>query len=456
MDQGLVTLIREILVAAEEKIPYAVATFFSNRGLDIVLDKKDERLSSAPSNMGFVLSIFNGVYFEEFATDIVEKDHLSKFCRTALQTVEVKDIKHVLMPPTIGKKSFKTVEKIDPDSIPLHEKIDIFRERRQQILSGKNVVNCVINYSEESSTKVFISPKGVINEEIRRIAHYLMVYVSNGKALKYDYFSTGGTGGFELTELPEGTIDEIIGSANRLLTSEHIEPGFYDVVGTPEIAGLIAHEAFGHGVETDMYLQNRARSRDYLGKDIASPSVNIIDDPSLPGGYGSYYIDDEGNTAQPTYIIKDGKFIQGLTHKYASAVLDLPPTANGRRESFSRKIYTRMSNTFFKSGSVTPNDIIASVDNGIYLIKGLSGMEDPKGWGIQVLVLYGREIKNGRITDRLFSPLGITGYVPDLLKSVSLVGNDFKIDVGTCGKGHKEYVPVSSGGPHIRTRVRLG
>ncbi len=456
MDQGLVSLIREILVAAEEKIPYAVATFFSNRGLDIVLDKKDERLSSAPSNMGFVLSIFNGVYFEEFATDIVEKDHLSKFCRTALQTVEVKDIKHVLMPPTKGKKSFKTVEKIDPESIPLHEKIDIFRERRQQILSGKNVVNCAINYSEESSTKVFISPEGVINEEIRRIAHYLMVYVSNGKALKYDYFSTGGTGGFELTELPEGTIDEIIGNANRLLTSEHIEPGFYDVVGTPEIAGLIAHEAFGHGVETDMYLQNRARSRDYLGKDIASPSVNIIDDPSLPGGYGSYYIDDEGNTAQPTYIIKDGKFVQGLTHKYASAVLDLPPTANGRRESFARKIYTRMSNTFFKSGSVIPDDIIASVDSGIYLIKGLSGMEDPKGWGIQVLVLYGKEIKNGRITDRLFSPLGITGYVPDLLKSISLVGNDFKVDVGTCGKGHKEYVPVSSGGPHIRTRVRLG
>jgi TldD protein len=115
-----------------------------------------------------------------------------------------------------------------------------------------------------------------------------------------------------------------------------------------------------------------------------------------------------------------------------------------------------MSNTFFEKGQDDPEDIIKSVDNGVYLIKGLSGMEDPKGWGIQVLVLYGKEIKGGRVTDRIFSPLGITGFVPDLLGNISMVGSDFKLDLGTCGKGYKEYVPVSSGGPHIRTRVRLG
>lgn len=456
MDASLTEVVRNILADAVKKFPYSVATLFDNRGIDINLDRENERISSRQGNRGFVLSIFNGQYFEEYATDLLDKNHIKEFCRNAFAAVSVKEKEYELTPPPKGNRSFKTEEKVDPDKVSLSDKLDVLRKRRASVLRGKNMVNCTISYSEESSNKTFITYNGSIDEQMRRISHFMVAYVSNGKELKYDFFSTGGTGGLEIVDIPDNTIPDLVDSANRLFQAENIEPGFYDVIGTSEIAGLIAHEAFGHGVETDMYLKDRARSKDYLGKIIASPLVNIIDDPSLPGGYGSYFIDDEGNIAQPTYIVKDGKFVQGLTNKYSSSVLKLPATANGRRESFSRKVYTRMSNTFFEPGKKTAEEIIASVDNGIYLIRGLSGMEDPKGWGIQVLVLYGKEIKNGRITDRIFSPLGITGYVPDLLKSISMVGNDFKVDVGTCGKGHKEYVPVSSGGPHIRTRLRLG
>jgi TldD protein len=456
MDNGTITLLKDIIDTAEKKFPYVTATLFNNCGVEINLDKKDERLASTPSNMGIVLSIFNGEYFEEFGSDILDRDALARFCRDAITGVSSRRIKHEISVPALKEKSYRTEEEISPDTMSLKEKIDVFRKTRATILAGKNVVNCSISYSEEQNDKVFISRKGTISEEIRRITHYLTTYVSDGKDLKYNYLSTSGTGGLELIETPESDIAELIETANRLLQAESIEPKFYDVVATPEIAGLIAHEAFGHGVETDMYLKDRARSRDYLGKQIASPLVNIIDDPTLPGGYGSYFIDDEGHLARPTYIIREGKFVQGLTNNYASSVLKLPATANGRRESFERKVYTRMSNTFFKSGTSTPEEIIASVDNGVYLIKGLSGMEDPKGWGIQVLVLYGKEIRNGKVTDRIFSPLGITGFVPDLLKNITIVGTDFKVDAGLCGKGYKEYVPVSSGGPHIRTRVRLG
>ena len=456
MDNDLIPFLKNIVETAEKKFPYVTATLFSNDGIDITLDKKDERLASAPSNMGFVLSIFNGAYFEEFASDILDRDALARFCQSAVASVTPQEIKHQLSVPPLETRTYTTEEKISPNTISLREKIDICREKRATILAGKNVVNCSISYSEEQNNKVFISRKATIREEIRRISHYFTAYVSNGKEVKYNYLTTGGTGGLELIETSESDIADLIETANRLLEAENVEPGFYDVVATPEIAGLIAHEAFGHGVETDMYLKDRARSRDYLGKQIASPLVSIIDDPTLLGGYGSYFIDDEGHLARPTYIIKEGTFIQGLTNNYASSVLKLPPTANGRRESFERKVYTRMSNTFFESGTSTPEEIIASIDKGVYLMKGLSGMEDPKGWGIQVLVLYGKEIKNGKVTDRIFSPLGITGFVPDLLKNISIVGNDFKVDTGLCGKGYKEYVPVSSGGPHIRTRVRLG
>jgi TldD protein len=83
-------------------------------------------------------------------------------------------------------------------------------------------------------------------------------------------------------------------------------------------------------------------------------------------------------------------------------------------------------------------------------------MEDPKGWGMQVTSHYGEEIRNGKLTGRLFAPVGITGYVPDILQSVSAVGDDFDLTGGTCGKGHKEWAPVSSGGPHLKLEARLG
>ena len=127
-----------------------------------------------------------------------------------------------------------------------------------------------------------------------------------------------------------------------------------------------------------------------------------------------------------------------------------------RRQDFSRKAYARMSNTFFAPGSTPVEDLFAQVDHGIYLEKWLSGMEDPQGWGIQVTCHYGREITHGKVTGRVFAPIGITGYVPDVLQTVTAVGNDFELDAGFCGKGHKELVTVSSGGPHMLLNARLG
>jgi TldD protein len=114
-----------------------------------------------------------------------------------------------------------------------------------------------------------------------------------------------------------------------------------------------------------------------------------------------------------------------------------------------------MSNTFFAPGGSTRDELLASLDNGLLLCQTLNGMEDPKGWGIQIWAHFAREYRGGKPTGRLFSPVAITGYVPDLLGDVSMVSDDFHLVAGSCGKGWKERVPVSSGGPHLRTRCRL-
>jgi TldD protein len=100
--------------------------------------------------------------------------------------------------------------------------------------------------------------------------------------------------------------------------------------------------------------------------------------------------------------------------------------------------------------------MISGLERGIYLRSAESGMEDPMGWGIQITAHYGEEIVNGKPTGRLFAPIGVTGYVPDVLSSISAIGSDFELWAGFCGKGHKEIVPVSTGGPHLRMKARLG
>jgi TldD protein len=115
-----------------------------------------------------------------------------------------------------------------------------------------------------------------------------------------------------------------------------------------------------------------------------------------------------------------------------------------------------MSATFFAAGTTPVDDLFAQVDRGVYLTKWSSGMEDPQGWGIQVICHYGFEIKNGRLTGRTFAPVGISGYVPTVLQSISAVGDDWALDGGGCFKGHKEWLAVSSGGPHLLLKARLG
>ena len=116
-----------------------------------------------------------------------------------------------------------------------------------------------------------------------------------------------------------------------------------------------------------------------------------------------------------------------------------------------------MTNTFFCPGTDKLEDMIASIDHGYMLFETNNGMEDPKNWAIQCVAQYGIEIVDGKLTENYVSPVVMSGYVPDLLKSMSMVSDDFKvIGAGRCGKGYKEWVRVSDGGPALKVKVKLG
>jgi TldD protein len=255
----------------------------------------------------------------------------------------------------------------------------------------------------------------------------------------------------------ESRLKDIVDEAVMLLDSEKIKPGVYDVICSPEVSGLIAHEAFGHGVELDMFVKDRAKAKEYMGKMVASEHVTMHDGASAAKEVSSYFFDDEGVLGKDTVIIKNGKLVSGIGDLLSAMRLNVDPTGNGKRESFEKKAYSRMTNTFFEPREDKLEDMIASIDHGYLLEKYTSGMEDPKNWGIQCVILYGREIKDGKLTGKIVSPIFMTGFVPDLLKSISMVSGDFRLSgTGACGKGHKEFAKVSAGGPYIKAKARLG
>ena len=443
----------------EERVSYGAVQLSVRQGLGIHLDLREERVSQISPTAGTVLTAFDGLTIHEQAVAGFDLSAVQAGVKKmALVTQSTHHPKIEVSPGASLQQDFSTPAQIPAESLSTQEKLDRCRDLKNR-LSGRDsrVVNIQVSYSENNELSVFCNRAADLAQRIQRLTIFVMVVVAGPQGdIRYNWATRSATGGWEALQFSDEELQSIVDHAAALLTAERIEPGEYTIIAAPTVAGTICHESFGHGVETDMFLKQRAKAAHYLDRPVGSPLVNIWDDPTYPGSFGSYFFDSEGKLATPTRIVEDGIFRRGLTDLYSATMLNVPRSANGRRQDYTRKAYARMSNTFFGAGTTPVEDLFAQVEDGIYLEKWSSGMEDPQGWGIQVTCHYGHEIKHGKVTGRMFAPIGITGLVPDVLQSVTAVGNDFELDGGQCGKGHKEWAPVSSGGPHLLMKARLG
>lgn len=448
-----------IVGKAEKTAPYFAALLSSRQGTRVTVDNREEQVTDLffPPAAGTVLTIFDGKTIFERAVAGYSLQDVSK-AADDLVTSEAYDKSYKPSAQPERRGDFTTQAQLDPLSMPMQEKLDRLRQLQQRARGlDARIVNARVFYIEINEFGVFNNRWADLAQRVTRVRVTLMLFVAGSDGqIRYDWTSKSGTGGWELLDFTDDEIRATLTNALALLTAKRIEPGEYQIISAPGVTGTICHESFGHGVETDMFLKERAKAAHYIDKTVGSELVNILDDPSIPGVWGSYFFDDEGQLAAPTKIVENGTFRRGITDFYSSSALGLARSANGRRQDFGRKAYARMSNTFFGAGETSLEDMLAQVDHGIYVDRWSSGMEDPQGWGIQVTCHYGREIKAGKITDRVFAPVGISGFVPKVLQSVSAVGNHLSLDAGFCGKGHKEYIAVSSGGPHLLLRATLG
>jgi TldD protein len=354
--------------------------------------------------------------------------------------------------------SWQEEVELPPDMAEQGEVIRRLSALKERALSLRpELVDMRVVYEGVTVAKLYLSPRRELQQAYLWSQGYLIPTLRRGERMRWLACSFSGLKGLELIAEMEAALEETLSEAEELLAAEPVEPGEYEVILSPLAAGLLAHESFGHGVEMDLFVKRRARAQAYLGRPVASEQVTMHDGARAARQTGSYWFDDEGVLGGDTVMIDRGTLRTGISDLLSALKLGVPPSGNGRRESFERKAYARMSNTFFAPGSDSLQEMIRSVRRGYLLGRFVSGMEDPRNWGVQGLLAHAREIRDGKLTGRMVAPVIMTGYVPDVLSRVSMVSGELALSgSGMCGKGHKEYVKNSTGGPYVKTVMRLG
>jgi len=245
-------------------------------------------------------------------------------------------------------------------------------------------------------------------------------------------------------------IDEAVHQALTNLDAINAPAGTMTVVLGPGWPGILLHEAIGHGLEGDFNRKKISAFSGRIGQRVATPEVTVVDDGTIANRRGSLNIDDEGTPTQCTVLIERGILRGYLQDKLNARLMGMAPTGNGRRESYAHLPMPRMTNTYMLGGNHAPEEIIASVQKGIYAQQFGGGQVDITNGKFVFSASMAWLIENGKIT-RPIKGATIIGNGPDVLTRVTMVGNDMQLDsgIGTCGKDGQS-VPVGVGQPTIR------
>ncbi len=454
-------IIQQLISDLGSKYAYVSVLGTDVSGTSISLDKSSTNVvPSGLTESGFVIKVFNGKVYSELSTNDINSSNYQSIIEDINQLTNLKGTIDSVEVDVLKEEALtkRFIRKNRGELYTTEQIIKILRDYVNRTLADSPlVINARASIETTEISKMFMSKQKDLEQYYTWCNPRSFVLVRRDQNTKYAYDGFG-TNSLEeaLSDLSQ-KMDSTLNTAIELLDSVTPTPGYYDVITDPSITGLIAHEAFGHGVEMDMFVRDRAKSQEYMNKQVASPLISMHDGADSTFSVASFFFDDDGVLAQDTKIIDNGILVAGISDALSALQLGKKPTGNGRRESYKRKAYTRMTNTYFSKGKSKLEDMIKSIEHGYLLSQTNNGMEDPKNWGIQCTAHYGREILNGEFTGKIISPVVMSGYVIDLLNSITAVSKDFEvIGSGSCGKGYKEWVRVSDGGAYLKAKVKIG
>jgi TldD protein len=337
----------------------------------------------------------------------------------------------------------------DDDKVKLLEQID--REARSL---DQRITQVMASLSASHDIVLVMASDGTLAGDVRPLVRLnVSVIIEQDGRREQGY--AGGGGRFAYTEFLaserwRALVKEAVRTAQVNLEAVPAPAGTMTVVLGAGWPGVLLHEAVGHGLEGDFNRKGTSAFSGRVGQQVAAKGVTIVDDGTLAARRGSLNVDDEGTPTQCTTLIEDGILRGYLQDKLNARLMGVKPTGNGRRESFAAITMPRMTNTYMLPGQHAPEEIIASVDKGLYCRNFGGGQVDITSGKFVFSASEAYLIENGKIT-RPVKGATLIGNGPEVMTRVSMIGNDLKLDdgVGTCGKEGQE-VPVGVGQPTLR------
>ena len=361
---------------------------------------------------------------------------------------------------TLNLKEYSDFEKLYISESPLasvtdDQKVNFLREINKYI-KGKDerVEQVIINLSSSFDSIFVANSLGTYSFDDRPLVRFnVMVILKSGDRVERGSAGGGGRYTYPMlldTKRPYELADEAIRIADVNLTSEPCKAGNTTVVLGSGWPGVLLHEAVGHGLEGDFNRKKTSNFSDLIGQKVASDLCTVIDDGTIKDRRGSLSIDDEGTPTAKNTLIENG-ILKGYMQDLMNAkLMDVKPTGNGRRESYAHLPMPRMTNTYMLGGTSEADEIIESVKDGIYAVNFSGGQVDITSGQFVFTASEAYKIESGKVTNAI-KGMTLIGNGPDVLKKVSMVANDMKLDdgVGTCGK-EGQSVPVGVGQPTLK------
>ena len=426
----------------------------NSKSESLVLDDGKIKNTSFNSSLGFG---FRAVQDDKTAfchSNIISKKSLNDASQNLVSNMNNGSNK-VQKQSNPKRTNVKLYEDKDPiENKPFKEKVELLKKIDDYVRQkNPNIKQVTASFfGEHQSVEIIKSDNQVYKDQRPLVRFNVSVMMERNGKKETGSYGTGGRMDYENylgSDNWKTICDEAIRQAEVNLDSKPAPAGEMKVVLGPGWPGIILHEAIGHGLEGDFNRKKTSAFHNLVGQKIAHENVTVVDDGTIASRRGSLTIDDEGTPTSRNVLIENGILKNFMQDRMNAKLMKVEPTGNGRRESFEYAPMPRMTNTFMINGNHTQDEMIKSVDKGIYAVSFGGGQVDITNGKFVFSCTEAYEINNGKIG----APLkGVTliGNGPDILTKVSMVGNDMKLDpgIGTCGKAG-QWVPVGVGQPSI-------
>lgn len=346
------------------------------------------------------------------------------------------------------KDDFQPQLNEDPRNVSMMEKLELTRQYNDIALQHDKIVTTQVRYTELMRERYFVSSAGSeIREDLITTRLGGLLTSKDGNITQNVRVTSGGSDGFANVRNQEANFEQRTAIVLDLLNAKTVEGGVYNVILNPDMSGVFTHEAFGHFSEADIIETLPAmRKKMQIGSKLGNDALTIIDDATQLHQLGFFKYDDEGVPVRRVELMKNGILTGRLHSRRTAAEFDEPVSGHCVAEDFRYAPIVRMGNIYIEPGSLSFDDLVAQLDNGLYILDAKGGQT--AGENFTFGAQYGYVVKNGKVGVML-RDINMTGNLYQTLQNIVAIGDDLTLSKsGGCGKGQMN-LRSCNGGPHI-------